>query len=916
VLLGQPNLNTGAPVAFKADINAPLPFVVGRTGVGGNIVFAYTSGNNNDTLSYFVVLSHGPITQFEQFNASNIPVTFNGPPGYGVAQVGLNFRGAWSSSTLYQINDGVSYSGSDYIATTKSFNVAPPNINYWQPISIDSSHPWLRSMFMKELLGHQPEVSLVATGDAALPMWTSAHQLSGLAAVHWSLNYSSSAFGAGTPKPVWVIWGPAVYDPRLDSTYPGGSGPQRWNDATTWAYSANPFLQGLTWCIGHKNNGVRVLGLGAPINAIDVAAFVNGANVADANGWAAGGQVTSGDSKWDVLVGMLQAGGGVPMRLGAKISCIVQTPRTSIATLNASDTVGQVTVQSTVKRADRINRVIPSYREEANGWAMAPAAAYAVSGYYPQDGGSRTKALDFPLVQDVTQVTQLGAYAIYDSREFGPITLPCKPQWASLQPGDAVTLDEPEWGLASELCMIFGRKIDPATGICTLTLRSETTAKHAAALALTATPINPAPLTGIDLFSTAPNAPPWSAMGATLTSGGVAFPAIVVTGSMENPNATNLVIQYRISGTTDWIHYDSPPAPAATRVEMQLASGQTYDVGLSYLVRGIQGAQLVFTGVTAGSFAGSGAGADPTCATFAQANLTASGGQPTSVSTGIWTCSGPNEPVSWVPTWTGTATCQYSLNGGALTTIASGAGVTLNNGDTLQLTFSDSTVGANTGTVTLQNATDSNANLLTTANFSYSLTCSSTISSGTVLETYASSGAYSVTSASNWPTQVTWEGWAGGGGGGCGSTAIGGGGGGGAYLKAHLTITPGTTTLAGIVGPGGLGALDSSSIAANGMATTLTTGGSISVNPGAKGTTSSDGVGGAPGSGDAADIAGNDGGLTHSWDGGSAGNGSGDQATPAAAGTAPGGGGAGGSNATGAGGHGKAGQVVITAGWV
>lgn len=33
-----------------------------------------------------------------------------------------------------------------------------------------------------------------------------------------------------------------VYDPRLDSTQPGGSGSQRLADATTWAYSANPVL--------------------------------------------------------------------------------------------------------------------------------------------------------------------------------------------------------------------------------------------------------------------------------------------------------------------------------------------------------------------------------------------------------------------------------------------------------------------------------------------------------------------------------------------------------------------------------------------------------------------------------------------------------------------------------------------------
>lgn len=919
VLFGQPNLNTGAPVSFKADINAPLPYVVGRTGVGGNVVFTYTSGNNNDTLHYFTVLSHGPVTAFEQFSASNIPVTFQGAPNYGVSQVGLNWRGAWNNSTFYRINDGVSFSGSDYIAIKASTNVAPPNATYWSPITIDSGHPWIGRMFMVELLGHQPEVAFPSSG--ALPAWTSAHKLSGLAAAHWSLNYDSKAYGAGTPKPIWVISGPAVYDPRLDSTYPGGSGAQRWNDETTWAFSENPYLHGLAWVIGRKNNGVKVLGVGAPVGAIDVAAFVAGANVADANAWKVGGQVTSGDSKWDVLVGMLQAGGGTPIRLGAKISCIVQTPRTSIATLDASDIVGPVSIQATVKRADRINRVIPSYREEALGWTMAPAAAYEVAAYKPLDGGTRTKGLDFPLVQDVDQVTQLAAYAIYDSREFGPITLPCKPQWQGLQPGDAITLDEDEWGLSNQLCMIFARKVDPATGIVNLTLRSETTAKHAAALGLTGALITPAPLVGIDLISQAPNTPPWSAVGATLTAGGVAIPAIVVTGSMENPNATNLVVQYRVHGTTDWTHYDSPPAPAASRVELQLASTQGYDIGLSYLVRGIQGAQLVFSNITAGTFAASGAGANPTCTTFAQGNITASGGNPTSVSTGVWTCSGPNETVNWVPTWTGTATCQYSKNAGALTTVASGSSIPMNSGDTLQLTFTHTTVGANTGTVTLANATDSGANLLTTANFTYSITVSNTISDGTVLETYTTPGAWAVTSASNWPAHVTIELWAAGGGGTMGYPTKGAanpgwGGGGGGYRKLHLNTTPGTTSLGGAVGGGGAGGGAIGASGATGADTTLTAGGTSTAHGGVGAASSTEGAGGSGGSGDAANVNGRAGGLTHQWDGGGAGDGSGDQVATGAAGTMPGGGGAGGANDVEAGGGGAGGKVVITAGWV
>ncbi|HEY1750312.1 MAG TPA: hypothetical protein VGG29_03560 [Caulobacteraceae bacterium] len=917
-LVPQPHINTGAPVEFKADINAPLPYVVGRTGTGGNIVFVDTSDEgHNAGLLYKVVLSHGPVNAITQFTGSNVPVTFSPTPNYAATSVGLNFRGAWSNTTQYQYNDGVSFSGSDYICVKANLNIAPPNPTYWAATTLDDGHPWVGQMFQAYTLGAQPDVALPVIDH--FPEWTSAHKLSGLAAVHWQLLYKSDAFAAGTPKPLWIVEGPSVYDPRQDSTYPGGSGPQRWNQPTTWAYSENPFLQGLTWLIGHKNNGVKVLGVGAPADAIDLPAYVEGANVADANGWKAGGVVTAGDSRWDALGAMLQAGGGMPIPLGAKISCLVNAPRTSIATLTGADAVGPASIQATVKRADRINRVVPSYREESLGWQLAPAAAVEVSGFFAGDGGKRTKGLDWPLVQDVDQVSQLAAYAIYDSREFGPISLPAKPQWMGLQPGDAITLDEDEWGLSSQLCLITNRKIDPSTGIPQLTLRSETTAKHAAALGRTGALINPPPLTGIDLVSAAPGSPPWSAVGTTLTANGVSVPAIVVTGSMENPNATNLIVEYRIHGTTAWTHYDSPPAPAATRVEMQLASGQVYDVRLRYLVRGIAGDELVIASVTAGTFVGSGGSADPTTTQVAQANISASNGNPTSVSTSVWTVSGCNEPVSWVPSWTGTATCKYSLNGGALTATTSGAGIAVNNGDTLQLTFSHTTVGTNTGVVTVANATDSGANVLTTASFSYSLTVSNTISSGTLLHAYTAPGAYSITSASTWPTQITRESWGGGGGSDFGtvskgsSPAPGAGGGGGEYVKEHLTIVPGTTTIAGVVGAGGV-AENGSTPATDGGDTTSSSP-NATVAHGGTGAAGAEGVGGSGTTGTAAESAGRDGGLTNVWDGGGAGNGSGDQTTQGAAGTFPGGGAAGAGGLS-AGANGGGGQVILTAGWI
>src|SRR3546814_18164779 len=98
------------------------------------------------------------------------------------------------------------------------------------------------------------------------------------------LRYDSKGkhFQNGVPDVLWIVQGVKVYDPRLDSTYPGGSGACRAGDESTYVYSQNPYLHALTWCIGRFHHGKRAAGLGAPVSASDIAAVVGGVNIADA----------------------------------------------------------------------------------------------------------------------------------------------------------------------------------------------------------------------------------------------------------------------------------------------------------------------------------------------------------------------------------------------------------------------------------------------------------------------------------------------------------------------------------------------------------------------------------------------------------------------------------------------------------
>ena len=541
--------STGTQTSFKADPQAGMPFIIGRTAVAGYNVFTYPSGDKNKYLNFFTVLSgFGPLRAFESFLASKVAQTFNA-------------GGA--------VTSGGSFAG---------------------------------KMWMIMALGLTPAAALATPTALAtsgpVPEWTSAHKLSGKAAQRWALEYDGKVYSSGVPQPLTVVQGIRAYDPRLDSTYPGGSGAHRANDPATWGFSSyqNPYTAALTYLLGYWENGKRVGGVGVAPAMIDFPAFVEGANVADINGWRVGGEITSQDSKWAVLSNILQAGGGEPLKIGAKISCRVNMPRTSLAMFTESGVAGAVQVPGVRSRRERKNSIIPRYRSEAHDWQIVAASAITATEYQTEDGGLRSKEVPYSLCQNAAQAGQLAGYDLVNAREIFPITIAAKPAWMGYRPGDCITLNLPEMGLIAQKAIILNRDLDLATGTVSMTLTSETEGKHAFALGQTATPPATPGLTVPD-FETVP-APAVGAFTASVgfvTSGSNALPAISITGVGDNPFAKEIVIEYRVVGTSDWIQWAKAPASTTAFTITGLDADQTYEIAISYIsVLGVPGTRRIY----------------------------------------------------------------------------------------------------------------------------------------------------------------------------------------------------------------------------------------------------------------------------------------------------------------------------------
>lgn len=546
--------NQGSQTSFQTNPQSGLPYAMGRTRMSGLRIYADTNTTPgytkfNDLLWFGAMLSiGGQIEEIEKFTVDNELVTFDGSG---------NAIGAYRNYQSQRLHMG----------------------------------------------GPQATGLSVALNGGFAPGWTAQHRLSGITHALWGLRYNKDGemYGAGAPEPAWIAKWVRVYDPRLDSTYPGGSGPCRALDETTYVWSQNPGLHALTWALGRWQNGKRTCGIGAPVSTIRVGDFVECANVCDANGWKAGGVEWTTDSKWDSFKRILQAGGARPTKTGAMIGCIVSTPRTAVATIEAWHLLDGLSIAATKSRRDRFNTVIPRYVDEASDWSVISGTAISVPDFVTADRGQRTKEIDYPLVQvfdgeEATQPGQLAAYDIVNSREAGPIDFTTGPEWIGLKTGDVVLINVPEEGLVNQPILITRRAPDPSTGKVSFSAQTETMSKHAFALGQTTTPPSPFSLTAPDLKPPAPIVASWAATGALTGEG---LPAIIVVGSSDMPSADAVVIDYKKSGEDDWMRSAIVSANAPVQhVIAPLASATAYDVRVGYRVGDIDGDFLILSAVT------------------------------------------------------------------------------------------------------------------------------------------------------------------------------------------------------------------------------------------------------------------------------------------------------------------------------
>lgn len=345
------------------------------------------------------------------------------------------------------------------------------------------------ALFTSTSLGTTPQATALSPHFAGLPGWDSSSKLSGQAHILWNFQFDKKGkkFASGVPmigaEGKWV----KAYDPRLDSTFPGGSGSHRLGDESTYTWTENPALHFGTYAYGRYQNGARVMGAG--LRAIDWGVIAAWANVCDANAWTIFGVIYEPANRWENLIDIAAAGGAIPVvSSGGLLSVKYWAPQIELDTITRHDLAeGQVQYSPLQSWDDRVNTIVPRYISADHEWNQVAANAVTVASFVSEDGEEKRKEWPYNLVKKAGQAAQLAAYQIFEGREINPIVIPCGPRMRAYRPGECLYIDLPEYGLETP-AIVMNRTLDPATMTVMLTLMGETPGKHAVALGQTPSP--------------------------------------------------------------------------------------------------------------------------------------------------------------------------------------------------------------------------------------------------------------------------------------------------------------------------------------------------------------------------------------------------------------------------------------------
>lgn len=296
--------------------------------------------------------------------------------------------------------------------------------------------------------------------------WTTAHQLNGLAYYAVRYTYDAEVFVSGRPRINTLVQGHMLYDPRLDSTVPGGSGAHRENDPATWEWADN-------WALVIYDYLRRdPLGSRMPNSWIDVQEVIVAANISDENvTLKAGGTqkrytlngIASSVIKRDQnLDEMLVAGAGRLVYQEGLFKLYAGAATTANIPFDEDELAGPVHVITAKPRRDLFNRVTGRFLDDTNDlYESNDYPAVVDSAAETADGEILELNLDLGWVQDNIRAQRVAQIVLNENRKQVSAQMSVNLKGLQVKAWSVIKVTNARFGWTDELFRVVGWQRNP-----------------------------------------------------------------------------------------------------------------------------------------------------------------------------------------------------------------------------------------------------------------------------------------------------------------------------------------------------------------------------------------------------------------------------------------------------------------------
>ncbi len=292
--------------------------------------------------------------------------------------------------------------------------------------------------------------------------------------------------GLGTQfNPVLRGW--RCYDPRLDSTN-GGSGPQRLNDPTTWAWTQNPIICAATYLIAPRLDG----GAGVPTTRFLWSDIAAAANVCDELISTPVGMIAR--YRCDIVLDtrnrfednlnlIMETCAGVGILSGVYVQLIPAAYRNPTETIDANWLRGSPVPRPVMPIDTLPNTIIAGYFDAGpassggSNWKQIDTPPFSISALVASDGTREPALVAYEGVTHPYRAQYLNHVNLKLARRQATLDLPCNLRGLLVRAMSTVTVDLPEYGINSRVYQVTGFRWDG--GLPLLSLKEHNAADYA-----------------------------------------------------------------------------------------------------------------------------------------------------------------------------------------------------------------------------------------------------------------------------------------------------------------------------------------------------------------------------------------------------------------------------------------------------